>query len=176
MVTIVDTAGIRDADSEVEDRGIAMGAKRAQRADIELFVAVASEDPGIEVDDSTQIVVRSKCDSTDTPVGSIVGEILTSSLSGEGIDALKREILRRATGGVTESAEGCVVTNERQRTRLLAAAAALKTAGEGIENNAPSELVVVDLNAARQSLAEITGEEIGDEMLDALFSSFCIGK
>ncbi len=176
MVTIVDTAGIRDADSEVEDRGIAMGAKRAQRADIELFVAVASEDPGLDIVNSTQIIVRSKCDSADETVGPIVGEILTSSLSGTGIEALKQEILRRATGGVTESAEGCVVTNERQRTRLLSAAAALKIAAEGIESCAPSELVVVDLNAARQSLAEITGEEIGDEMLDALFSAFCIGK
>ena len=45
-----------------------------------------------------------------------------------------------------------------------------------IGRNAPAELTIVELNSARTSLAEITGEEVGDEMLDALFSRFCIGK
>ncbi len=177
LVTIVDTAGIRETGSAVEGEGIEMGEKRAERADLELLIRVADDDSVAPEMTEKQILVISKSDldsvseARDTEPG-----IRTSSKSGHGIDLLKAEILKRATGGKAESAEGCIVTNERQRSRLAAAGQAMLRASELIAENAPSELVVVDLNSARQSLAEITGQAVGDEMLDALFMKFCIGK
>ena len=179
LVTIVDTAGIRETGSAVEGEGIEMGEKRAERADLELLIRVADDDSIVPALTEKQILVISKSDLDaedgvdrhDQELG-----IRTSSKSGHGIDLLKAEILKRATGGKAESAEGCIVTNERQRSRLAAAGEAMLRASELIAENAPSELVVVDLNSARQSLAEITGQAVGDEMLDALFSKFCIGK
>ncbi len=171
-VTLVDTAGERRADSDVEDRGIAMGAERAAKADLELLVYQAG---GLvpEVAGSRQILVASKADLE--PSAELVG-IATSSLDRQGLDELRAEILRRCTDGASEGAEGVVVTNERQRSRLAGAGTALSAAAGLIASRAPAELVVVELTTARQLLAEITGEEIGDEMLDELFSRFCIGK
>jgi len=182
LVTIVDTAGIRETGSAVEGEGIEMGEKRAERADLELLIRVADDDSVVPELTEKQILVISKSDldSADAQrigqAGNTEPGIRTSSKSGHGIDLLKAEILKRATGGKAESAEGCIVTNERQRSRLAAAGEAMLRASELIAENAPSELVVVDLNSARQSLAEITGQAIGDEMLDALFMKFCIGK
>jgi tRNA modification GTPase len=175
VVTLVDTAGLRSADSEIEDRGIEMGAQRASEADLELLVYPADFEGEIPELGERQIRVISKCDLAKEPVDPGIG-IRTSAKSELGLDELKEEILRRATQGASEGAEGCVVTNERQRTRLVASAESMNAAAALIERSAPSELVVVDLNSARQSLAEITGEQVGDEMLDELFSRFCIGK
>jgi tRNA modification GTPase len=178
-VTLVDTAGLRSTQSEVEDRGIAMGAQRAAQADIELMIHSSESVESFPASNGRQIHVISK---SDLLPGDRLGAdesataIRTSAKSGEGIEALQEEILRRGTRGASEAAEGSVVTNERQRARLVAAAESMVAAGKLIEQCAPSELVVVDLNSARQSLSEITGALGGDEMLDELFSRFCIGK
>ena len=180
-VTLVDTAGLRSSDNAIEDLGIEMGAQRAARADLQLLIYPADHDGELPEFGERQIHVISKCDlSEDLPGAAAVGTrssaIRTSAKSAQGLEELKDEILRRATAGTSEAAEGCVVTNERQRTRLVQASESLAAAGKLIERSAPSELVVVDLNSARRQLAEITGEQVGDTMLDELFSRFCIGK
>tara|TARA_R110002096_G_scaffold16898_5_gene57809 strand:- start:7810 stop:9135 length:1326 start_codon:yes stop_codon:yes gene_type:complete len=174
-ITLVDTAGIRSASEaeSIEGQGIEMGAARAEQADLELFVVSSGDDAEI-AESARTMIVRSKCDlpaSSDSSVG-----LATSAKAGTGLEELKRAILERVTGGASESAEGCVVTNERQRARLEAAGGFLQAAAGLVERNAPAELTIVELGAARNCLAEITGEEVGDEMLDALFARFCIGK
>lgn len=174
-VTLIDTAGIRETSEQqsIEGQGIEMGAARAGQADLELFLISGSEVPRIAESDRV-ILVRSKIDLLTDDLER--PGIATSAKSGQGLDELRKAILDKATGGASESAEGCVVTNERQRRRLETAARFLRAAASLIETNSPAELVIVELNAARSALAEITGEEVGDEMLDALFSRFCIGK
>lgn len=173
-ITLVDTAGIRSkSEAEgVEGQGIEMGAARAEHADLELFIVSGDEEATV-VENERTILVRSKCDLA--TVDGLPG-LATSAKDRSGLDALKNAILERVTGGASESAEGCVVTNERQRFRLQSAGEFLRAAGGLIDRNAPAELQIIELNAARTALAEITGEEVGDEMLDALFSRFCIGK
>ncbi len=169
-LTLVDTAGLRDTSSgTVEDQGIELGRMRATQADLELLVVDDDEDRDVDV---RCLVVHSKCDLR---AKSTKG-IQTSVTSGVGLEALKKEIVAKLTGGAAESAEGCVVTNERQRSRLEAAGGFLEVASELIGGREPAELIIVELNAAQYSLAEISGEEVGEEMLDALFSRFCIGK
>lgn len=176
-ITLVDTAGMRSADSSVEDRGIEMGAQRAAQADLQLLIYPADHKGEFPEFGEREIHVVSKCDLAQ-PDDAAPGNagIHTSAKSEQGLEELKQEILRRATRGSSEAAEGCVVTNERQRTRLEQASESMTAAAGLIEQSAPSELVVIDLNSARQSLAEITGEDVGDDMLDELFSRFCIGK
>ncbi|MCP4445877.1 MAG: tRNA uridine-5-carboxymethylaminomethyl(34) synthesis GTPase MnmE [Myxococcales bacterium] len=174
-ITLVDTAGIRttSARESIEGQGIEMGAARAAQADLELFVIEGGEESEMAESDRI-LIVRSKCDllaEADAGQG-----LSTSAKSGAGLEGLRDAILARVTGGALESAEGCVVTNERQRYRFEAANGYLDAASKLIERSAPAELTIVELNAARGALAEITGEEVGDEMLDALFSRFCIGK
>lgn len=178
-ITLVDTAGLRNTQSKVEDQGIEMGVQRAKQADLELLILSSDHDGEIPESSQRQIRVISKCDlnAKNNSLGSFAdGALRTSAVSSEGIDALKSEIVRRATGGASESAEGCVVTNERQRARLLTASESMVAACGLIETSAPAELVVVDLNSARQALAEITGEADDEDMLNELFSRFCIGK
>ena len=174
-ITLVDTAGIRatPAEKTIEGQGIEMGAARAEQSDLELFVVEGAEATEIAGSDRL-IIVRSKCDLLSDSAK--LSGIATSAKSGSGLAELKRAILERVTKGASESAEGCVVTNERQRFRFEAAGGYLTAAAGLIERDAPAELAIVELNAARTALAEITGEEVGDEMLDALFSRFCIGK
>jgi tRNA modification GTPase len=178
-VTLVDTAGLRSAESTVEDKGIEMGARRAAQADLELIIHSSEGEESFPEPNERQIHVISKDDLVvDRVQGTddLSGPIRTSATSGLGMASLQQEILRRATSGASDAAEGCVVTNERQRARLVSAAEAMSAAAALIEESAPSELVVVDLNEARRSLSEITGALGGDEMLDELFSRFCIGK
>ncbi len=172
-LTLVDTAGIRSSASltgGVEEQGIELGRKRADQADLQLLVV--DDDQERRVADRC-LVVHSKCDLR---VGQKRLGIHTSVETGEGLENLKQQIVARLTGGAAESAEGCVVTNERQRSRLEAAGGFLAVSAELIGNRQPGELIIVELNAAQHSLAEISGEEVGEEMLDALFSRFCIGK
>lgn len=178
-VTLVDTAGMRSSASDVEDQGIEMGAKRAAQADLELVVFAADDQGEMPACGERQIQVISKSDllQRDPKAAPIPASVIhTSAKSQEGIAELQQAILKLATDGASEAAEGCVVTNERQRSRLVAAGDSLATAADQIEQSAPSELIVIDLNAARASLAEITGEQGGEDMLDELFSRFCIGK
>jgi tRNA modification GTPase len=176
QVTLVDTAGERSTESAIEHRGIELGGRRAAQADLELVVVEAGTPFEGELE-KRQLLVWSKVDLVegDSLAGSKPG-IATSSTRGVGLEALRQAIVERATGGASEGAEGVVVTSERQRARLVLAAQSLQRASSQIIAGAPPELVAVDLRAALQALAEITGEEVGEDMLDELFSRFCIGK
>lgn len=170
-VTLIDTAGERQGQSRIENRGVELGRERAAQADIELVVVPASETvPEIS---GRQLLVMSKCD-LGAPKHS--QGLRTSVTNGVGVTELRAAIVQKVVGAPSESADGIVVTSERQRRRLEEAAIGLSTAGRQILADAPAELIVVDLRSSLHSLAEITGEEVGDEMLDELFSRFCVGK
>jgi tRNA modification GTPase len=102
--------------------------------------------------------------------------LVTSAKTGQGIEELKRAIVDRAVGGAAESDDGVVVTSERQRTLLEQGSAALGRAARAVEEKAPTEMVALELREATEALAQVMGERVGDEVLDALFSRFCIGK
>jgi tRNA modification GTPase len=182
-VTLVDTAGDRDAQESVEQRGIAMGRKRASEADLRVHVHSAEHGlPALEPDagaDRRAIHVVSKGDLLDPRLdraAALAGWIVTSARSGAGIDDLKRAVLARALGDVTEAGEGHVVTSERQRTLLTRAAQAFQHAAEAIAVQAPIEVLALEMRDGTERLAELMGERVGEEVLDDLFSRFCIGK
>lgn len=180
-VTLVDTAGDRDADSEVEQRGIDMGRKRAEAADVRVWVHSA-EDALPEVarlgaGGPRDLHIATKGDLLPDASSASSGELLiTSAKTGLGLDALEQAILACACGGAVEADQGYVVTSERQRTLLEQAAAGFSRAGAGIEEQAPMEVLAVEIREATERLAEIVGERVGEEVLDTLFSRFCIGK
>ncbi len=181
-VTLVDTAGDREAHEHVERRGIAMGRKRAAEAD--LRVQVHSAEHGLPVmdpdADRREIHLVSKGDLLDVrldrPDAERAGWLITSARTGAGIDALKQAILARALGGITEAGDGHVVTSERQRTLLTRAAQAFEHAAEAMAVQAPIEVLALEVRDGTERLAELMGERVGDEVLDDLFSRFCIGK
>lgn len=167
-VTLVDTAGCRSPESTVEERGIRLGQQRAASADLELVIVPVDQTPPQDLTER-QILVRSKAD-----LGTGTG-LCTSSLTNSGIRALKEAVLERLLGAEREAEDGPVVTSERQDARLQEARASFQRFCE-LLGSAPLEVLAIELRQGAESLAEILGESVGEDMLDALFSRFCIGK
>ena len=97
-----------------------------------------------------------------------------SARSGEGVDQLVAELLRRC--GATDIQGLQVALNERQRDLAATAAASLGRALQAAEQQLPWDFWTIDLRAAVRSLGEITGEEVSEAVLDRVFARFCIGK
>jgi tRNA modification GTPase len=168
-VTLIDTAGARGAESEVEKRGIELGRERARGADLELLVTPAGEETPAATGER-QLVVFSKCDLSPGGEG-----VCTSARTGAGLEELKRAVLERVVGVELEADDSAVVTSERQHERLQRAARGLDAAAAQL-GSGPLEVIAIELRHACDALAEISGEGVGEEMLDALFAKFCIGK
>ena len=169
-VTLVDTAGTSElASSEAERAGIERGRRRAAEADVVIVVHPA---PGAQVAKNVgprELHVVSKADLD--PQGS-AGSLATSALAGQGIDALRAAVLARVLGSVADADESRVVTTARQHELLMRAAEAFALAA----TPSPTEVRALEARTACEALAELTGERVGEEVLDALFARFCIGK
>ena len=172
-VTLLDTAGVRDAGDAVEAAGIALGAARAATADVVLLVA---DDPTAWPEAPAgrpTVRVQTKRDLG----GALAdGAIATSATTGAGLDELRRAVLARAGVGDAERGDEHVVVSARQRELLTTSGAALAAAAALLAAAQPMELVAVELRAAMDALAAVTGREVSEAMLDALFARFCIGK
>jgi tRNA modification GTPase len=186
-VTLVDTAGLREAGDVVESEGIARARQAAAVADLVLLVvdrsaSIDSETLGIggperphdKFNGTKTILVASKADLP--PAWSIPEAIAVSAATGCGLDALKRQIIERLdVESLTDRPE---ITNvrhinlvERARDALLRAKLAL---GDGC--GLPEEFVLADLQEARAAFEEITGRRTPDDVLAHIFERFCIGK
>jgi tRNA modification GTPase len=181
-VTLIDTAGWRSA-SGVERRGIEAGEKRAERADVRVELIPAefwgatrtrttTRGDGQQETGNRQRAMRvvSKGDELEGGAG---GMIVTSALTGAGIEELKAAVV--ASVGVGGE-EGIVVTSERQRELVARAGEALGRAAVAAGAGQAEEVLALEVREAAQALAQVLGEEVGEEMLDALFARFCIGK
>jgi tRNA modification GTPase len=99
----------------------------------------------------------------------------TSALTGAGIDDLEEAIACALLGGAAPAGER-MVSNPRHRDALGRAVASLRDAIAGQARGAPPDLLAVDLTAVLGAIGEVTGETVGDDLLAAIFSRFCIGK
>ena len=104
-------------------------------------------------------------------------EVVTcSAKTGEGVEALRAAIRSQLVGGGAEATDGIIVTNVRHQAALDQSHRSLVQAEESINAGMANELVAVDLRAAADALGEITGAITTDEVLEQIFSTFCIGK
>ncbi len=185
-VLLVDTAGIRSAVAEVERLGI--DRTRAQIADADLVIvmldssrAFAPEDQEVldAVRHKSRILLINKADLPNELAfdgGSGFSVVIRSSLlDGLGIDSLKREILAAGLSG-TPPSEGVVVLRERQRNALELAARAAGRAAKSLGAGHPPDLVAVDVMTALDHLGNVVGATSPEDVLDRVFSEFCIGK
>ncbi len=174
-VTLIDTAGERQAEGAPEDRierrGVELGRARAARADVVLWVREAGGG-GDGPADARALAVWNKIDLRPAPPGALG----VSALTGDGLPALRRAVLDAVLGAAGEGSEEVLVQSERQKALLDAAAAAARRAVAAARAGRPAELVAADLRETAQRLGAITGEEVGEDVLRALFARFCIGK
>jgi tRNA modification GTPase len=187
-VRITDTAGIRNSQEPVEKEGIRRSLNAIQNADFIIALLDGSE-PLREDDLQLMELIRGKkalivINKSDLPgkisLETIRGEgrdhLFISALSGEGIEVLKSAIFDANLRNWTEEREGVVVTNLRHKTALDKTSSTLQRAIALLSADQPLELFSIELRDALDSLGEITGMVTTEDILEKIFSTFCIGK
>lgn len=170
-VRLVDTAGLRGGADAIEREGVAVARRAAASADVLVLAvdaATADRPDPVETGARTTILVATKSDLVDRVP--FPADVAVSARTGQGLAAL-RESLARAVAST--DCDGELMLLERHRSALGAAAEALD--GALRLDDAP-ELAAAEVRRALQALAEITGETATEELLDRVFSAFCIGK
>jgi tRNA modification GTPase len=185
-VKLVDTAGIRRALDEAESIGIRKSMEALTDADLVLVVfdssqPLADEDMELlrQVAGRPAIGVGNKadlCGQKWSALGAELTTVRTSAITGEGISELRTEILRHIGGEAEAQSETGFLTNLRHQERVRESLAALAAARGAVENKVPHEMLLLDLYSALRPLDEITGATTTDDILNLIFSTFCIGK
>ncbi len=180
-VRLIDTAGIRQALDEAESIGIRKSMEALADADLVLVVLDASQ-PLEETDrellrdvgQRPAIIVENKVDLAQSTVSGFAA-VRTSATSGEGIARL-RELILQKIGGDGAQIESGFLTNVRQQDLVQKALAGLDAASAAVLAQTPHEMILLDLYDALRPLDEITGATTADDILNRIFSTFCIGK
>jgi tRNA modification GTPase len=185
-VKLVDTAGIRRALDEAESIGIRKSMEALADADLVLVIfdcsqPLTAEDQQLLEQASRRpaIVVENKkdiCSSQFSVVSSQLAAVRTSAVTGEGIPELRAEILHHIAGERGTQAETGFLTNVRHQSLVNNSVAALEAAVAAVHNTIPHEMLLLDLYNALRPLDEITGATTTDDILNLIFSTFCIGK
>ena len=188
---IIDTAGIRETHDKVEQIGVEKSVAYLQRADLILALFDASrplsqEDRDIiaMLKDKKGIVLLTKKDlPTEMDIedlqNQLQGEfkyICISTINKDGLKDLEDEIVNRVYSGNAGQAEGCFVNNLRQAEALKAAEEHLEECLNTIRMGMAEDFIVIDVRSAWEKLGEITGDTVDEDIIDQIFSQFCIGK
>jgi tRNA modification GTPase len=186
---LVDTAGFNEAPDAVERLGIERSAAALEAADVVLLVLDASRPLGDGDRDllarlcvghtpGRALLVANKCDlpAALDPSALPAAPLATSAVTGAGIAELEARLVEIALGGRAPGADSFLVTSPRHKDALARAATHLAAARAGLATGLPEDFLTIDLEAALRALGEITGESVGEDLLDAIFSRFCIGK
>ncbi len=184
-ILLHDTAGLRDTADSVEIQGIALTKSVLERSDCVLVVNDATL--GFEHSDSLVadvqravssvpiIIVHNKADCISAVLSSPEnGELLCSALDGTGIRDVRNAVLGCAKSMYDNNLD--VLVNARQATLLSQISSCLRSAIAGVESASSPDLLALDIRAAIRILGDITGESWNPDLLDTVFSRFCIGK
>jgi tRNA modification GTPase len=203
-VKLVDTAGIRQALDEAESIGVKKSMEALADADLVLVVMDASQPATSEDEelvaqaaDRSAIIVVNKTDLPSAPEGlpkiaprfsaatsggearvppGRLNQVRTSAVTGAGIAELRTEILRHVGGEAGTEAESGFLTNVRHQGLVRDSLAGLDAAKNAVGNKVPHEMLLIDLYNALRPLDAITGATTTDDILNLIFSTFCIGK
>ncbi len=185
-VKLVDTAGIRTGGGKIERESVQRTVERLKDADLVVLLVDrhAPKPPHTEIlkelDNVQLLPVWSKSDQT--PIGSCpeqlskAPETSISSVTGDGVKQLKELIIKQIWGNDTGKNTDVVIGEERQHLALQDAHQALDRVVAAEAGGAGMEIIALELRTAVTALGQITGQEIGDEVLDRIFAKFCIGK
>jgi tRNA modification GTPase len=187
MVRLVDTAGIRETVDPLEQEGIRRTRSAQEDADLRLVVidgsmALKQEDRDLvkSVMEGNHLVVINKCDlpsQVNKDTGGLGSNLFfVSAKTGIGLDQVRDAIRAALVSSGGDPSDGVLVTNVRHRTALRRATESLQQGLESSRRGLAGELISVDLRAAADALGEITGAITTDEILERIFSQFCIGK
>lgn len=183
---LIDTAGLRDTDDVIEAEGVKRSEKAISEADVVMVLSDMTTDHGRT--DAFERLVREHPDKPILHIGNKVDraspdenldayDVVISASSGQGIDRLKQLLLDRALGRHHTEAGSLVITATRHRDALQKARQFVRSAIARLDDGSSNEFLSIDLRSALQELGHITGTGITNEdILDSIFSRFCIGK
>ncbi|MBE7048331.1 MAG: tRNA uridine-5-carboxymethylaminomethyl(34) synthesis GTPase MnmE [Ruminococcaceae bacterium] len=186
-LNVFDTAGIRSNAESIEAMGIQKAKDYITKADLILFVVDASrpydeDDQRIFslLDQKKTIIILNKSDlesSWKIPLSmQEIPQVVLSAKYKQGIDALEQVTEQLfSLGSITQNRDAAIV-NLRQKQAASQARDALKNALKTLESGVPLDLLSVDLRIALEALGTITGESVSDEIINEIFSRFCLGK
>lgn len=186
---LIDTAGIHHTEDKVEKIGVERSKAAISQADLVLLLLDASQEltPADQemltlTQNKKRIIILNKTDlppklaaaeiagKTDSPV------IATSILQQKNLQTLKKEIKKLFFSGIHNSGDQVMVTNQRQKALLTKAVSQLQDVIQAVDNGIPVDIAQIDFRGAWNTLGEITGESAPDELINTLFSQFCLGK
>jgi tRNA modification GTPase len=184
-VELIDTAGLRDSTDEAESMGIAKSREAMAQTDVVLLVLDAAT-PIHDEDEAAIIALAARpflivINKSDLAPATFLSKLhsqptlKTSALTGDGIPELRRAILSLLTREAP-SAETALLTNLRQQQAVSAALAELVRARQAAATTIPHEMILLDLYEALHALDTLTGTTTSDDILNLIFSKFCIGK
>lgn len=186
---LIDTAGIHHTEDKVEKIGVERSQRALKQADLVLLLIDGSQDLNDEdkallkeTQDKKRIIILNKMDLgqklTLEGMQDLTGSdvISTSILKEENLDQLEDLIKKLFFSGIENSNDQVMVTNQRQSGLLLKAKKQLQDVIQAVGDDVPVDIAQIDFNGAWDTLGEITGDSAPDELVNALFSQFCLGK
>ncbi|GFP21334.1 tRNA modification GTPase [Candidatus Hakubella thermalkaliphila] len=185
-----DTAGIRDTGHEVEKMGVELSLKTMEEADAVLYVVDGSEpltkedlEIGRKLGSKKALVVVNKIDlpvlAEPDQVRQVTGErkeIRISATKGWGLEDVERGLVELVFAGELCCLDEAIMVNARQKELLEKAQRAIVSGKEALEAGMSEEFAAADVRIAYEALGEILGEKSGEDLLDRIFSEFCLGK
>lgn len=185
-VRIIDTAGIRDTEDTVEKIGVERSKEKIEEADLVVFMMDSSR----EVDDEDKLIIDAVKDKkyitllnkidlnrkiSDDIIGNLRNIIEISAKNEIGIDNLKDKIKELFFDGEIDS-ESLIISNTRHKQALYRALENCTIALEKIQSNEFLDLISIYITSGMRALGEITGDELEEDLLNKIFSEFCVGK
>ena len=187
LLRLTDTAGIRDGGDAVEALGVERSRAAAHQAALAILVLDGSSPPTAEDEEAIALarqvprllVVMNKCDLPRHPDAAALAcrfdtVLSVSARENLGLDALTRAIAALFPTGAP--ADGALLANARQADAVSRALSAVTDAHDALQNGMTPDAVLTDCEAALEALGELNGKHIRDDLVDTIFSRFCVGK
>ncbi len=188
LFRLTDTAGLRDTDDPVEKQGVLRSRAALHRADIIVVVRDCTQPSPDDGDIPAEFLPSSVqhflsvwnkvdlCPSFSSDERRREGDLILSAKTGEGLETFRQALYNLMIAGGQGEAESVQVTNIRHMEAIKGARACLSTARRSLQSGLSNEFVAFDVRGAALALAAITGEVTSEEVLESIFSRFCIGK
>ena len=184
LVNFIDTAGIRKTDDVVEKIGVDKSLEQLKSADLIILVLNYNEKLNKEERDLLKAIKEKKYiifinkNDLNKKIDLIGGEniVYGNTVAKDGLDELKKKITKMFSLGDISKKDFTYISNARQLSLIKRAKKAIDSAIKANDEKLPVDLIEIDIANARNLLSEILGEVYNDELLDELFSKFCLGK
>lgn len=189
-VRLTDTAGIRRTDDIIEQMGIEKSKEAFNQADLVIFILDSSRELSEEdreiinlINPEKTVVILNKADLSSVLIKKDIEEMIpevsvieASMTTGEGISSIEDKIVSMVYGGSVSQQSSVMVTNVRHRDNLQKAEKSLTDAAAMTQMKEALEFIEIDISSAYESLGEIIGETVRDDIINEVFARFCLGK